>query len=524
MNKKFILSILVIGISECLAQKITISGYVRDAGSKEVLIAANIYEPGLQQGATTNQYGFYSLTLPVDDSLSLVISYAGYRPDVKKIYSQSNVRLDVLLVSSTVLNEVEISATRNDDNVNRTRVGVIDVPIRDIQSLPVLMGERDILKAIQFLPGVQQAQEGTTGFFVRGGNLDQNLVQLDDAPVYNPNHLFGLVSTFNVNSINNVQLIKGGFPAQYGGRLSSILDITMKDGNKEKYQAEGGIGFLSSNLTIQGPISKNKASFIVSGRRSYLDLIQKAFIKNSTTLYSFYDVNIKLNLEAGKNDKFYLSAFKGRDNGNYTGPNSLNYGIGFGNSTATARWNHIFGSKLFANASFIFNSYDLGLSTEQGNYYSLFYTGIQDMNTKTDFTWTLNTRHVLRWGGNYFYHTTFPTTFSDQIPISGNKVKIDPDLVQKKYANEMAAYVYHEWDVAERAGIGYGVRIPHYYADDRKYTLVEPRITARVNVSPSMSVKASYTQMNQFVHAIPYSTASFPTDIWIASNKYVKPQ
>ncbi|MDH4057685.1 MAG: TonB-dependent receptor, partial [Cyclobacteriaceae bacterium] len=519
-----LLLLIVFPFVETIAQKITISGYVQDERSKEALISANVYAPEIQKGTTTNQYGFYSLTVSVSDTLSLVISYVGYKAEVKKIYSRENIRLDVLLVSSNVLDAVEISAARNADNVNRTRVGVMDVSMQDIRDLPVLMGERDILKVIQLLPGVQQAQEGTTGFFVRGGNLDQNLVLLDEAPVYNPSHLFGLVSTFNINSINNVQLIKGGFPAQYGGRLSSILDITMKDGNKEVFQVEGGIGLLANNLTIQGPIIKNKASFIFSARRSYLDLIQRGFVPNSTTLYSFYDLNAKFNIELGKNDKIYLSAFAGRDNGSYTGPSSLNYEIAFGNSTATARWNHIFGSKLFANTSFILNSYDLGLSTEQGNYYSLFYTGIDDMNTKTDFTWSLRANHTLKFGATYFYHTTFPATFTDQIPSTGKKVKIDPDLILKRYANEFAVYVNHEWDITDNFGLNYGIRIPYYYADEKKYTLFEPRITARVNVNPSTSIKASATRMNQFLHAIPYSSASFPTDIWIASSETVKPQ
>ena len=218
-----------------VAQKVTISGFIMDGETKEALIGANIYEAKLQKGTTSNQYGFYSITLPASDTLTIIISFVGYKPEAKKVVASTNFRIDILLIPSLMLSEVEINGARNDDNVNSAQMGVIDVPMRDIRDLPVLMGERDILKVIQLLPGVQQAQEGTTGFFVRGGNLDQNLVQLDEATVYNPSHLFGLVSTFNINSINNVQLIKGGFPAQFGGRLSSILDITMKDGNKEKF-------------------------------------------------------------------------------------------------------------------------------------------------------------------------------------------------------------------------------------------------------------------------------------------------
>ncbi len=522
--KRVIILLLLLTCAKAFGQKITISGYIQDGDTKEALIGATIYESKLKRGTTTNPYGYYSLTLPTTDTLLVVVSYVGYRPQAKKIFSKTNSRMDILLTPSNLLDEVEINAARNDDNVSKTQTGVMEVAMRDIMNLPVLMSERDILKIIQLLPGVQQAQEGTTGFFVRGGNMDQNLVQLDEATVYNPNHLFGLVSTFNVNSINNVQLMKGGFPAQYGGRLSSVLGITMKDGNKKKYQVAGGIGLLSSNLTVQGPIVRNKASFIVSARRSYVDLAQRAFVPNSTTLYSFYDLNAKVNFEIGKNDKLYLSAFKGRDNGSYTGANSLNYGIGFGNSTATLRWNHLFGSNLFANTSFILNSYDLGVGTTQGTYYSVFFTGIKDINAKTDFTLTLNTKSTIKFGASYFYHILFPATFSSVIPKSGNKVKLDPGLIPKKFANEMAIYANHEWDISSTLGLNYGIRIPHYFVYQKSYTLIEPRATIRVNVNRTTSVKASYTVMNQFIHAVPYSSASLPTDVWIASSGLVKPQ
>lgn len=507
------------------SQKITISGYIRDTDTKEALIGAAIYETSLQKGSTTNAYGFYSLTLPATDTLNVIISYIGYKPEAKKIFSTMDIRLDIFLSSSNVLDEVEITAARNDDNVNRAQIGVIAVPMREIKNLPVLMGERDILKVIQLLPGVQQAQEGTTGFLVRGGNTDQNLIQLDEATVYNPNHLFGLVSTFNINSINNVQLIKGGFPSQYGGRLSSIVDITMKDGNKENYQVEGGMGLLSTNLTVQGPITKSKSSFIVSGRRSYLDLLQKTFVPGSTTLYSFYDLNAKLNFELGKNDKIIFSAFKGRDNGQYTGANSLNYGIGFGNSAATLRWNHLFSSKLFANTSVIYNNYDNGVSTTQGNYYSLLYTGINDINAKIDLTWIPSPKHFVKFGATYFNHTLFPAAYSSKIPKKGKtRVTIDRALVPKNYSNEMALYANDELNLTETFSISYGVRIPAFISKSKTYVLIEPRATAKLSLGQTTSLKASYTVMNQFLHAVPYSTASLPTDFWIASGSLVKPQ
>lgn len=524
---RFFQSVLILfPVCTAFSQNITISGFIKDAGTKEALIGSAIYETNLKKGSTANEYGFYSLTLPAKDTFEIIVSYIGYKPQAKKIFLKENTRLDILLTPSAVLDEVEITATRNDDNVSKTEVGVINVPMREIMNLPVLAGERDILKIIQFLPGVQQAQEGTTGYFVRGGNTDQNLVQLDEATVYNPNHLFGLFSTFNVNAINNVQLIKGGFPAKYGGRLSSILDITMKDGNKEKYQVEGGIGLISTNLTVQGPIIKNKASFIVSARRSYLDVIMKPFTaKNKTgTSYWFYDVNAKVNFDLGKSDKLILSAFKGKDQAAYTGANSLNYQIGFGNSTATMRWNHLFGSKMFVNTSLIYNDYHLGLGTSQGNYYALLYTGVRDYNAKTDFTYIPSPKHIIKFGATYFYHTLYPASVSAKIPKKGNRIEINKDSIPQKFSNEMAVYANDEWDISKTVGINYGVRVPYYFTTQKSYVFVEPRITGRVSLGKTSSIKASYTVMNQFLHLVPNSTASLPTDVWIPSSQLVKPQ
>ncbi|MCU7549111.1 TonB-dependent receptor [Chitinophagaceae bacterium LB-8] len=273
-----------------VAQKITISGFVKDKASQEALIGASVIDAHTKTGIFTNLYGFYSLTIAKSDTIELLFTYQGYHIQAKKVVSQENAHIDVLLESiTTTLGEVVVTAEKNDQNIQRAQMGVIDVPITAIKNLPAIIGERDIFKIVQLLPGVQGGNEGTAGFHVRGGNQDQNLVQLDEATVYNPYHLFGLFSTFNVNAINNVQLIKGGFPAEYGGRLSSILNITMKEGNKTKYQLEGGIGLLSCNLTFQGPIQKNKSSFIVSARNSHINLLLKPFIpKNTLSLCLIY--------------------------------------------------------------------------------------------------------------------------------------------------------------------------------------------------------------------------------------------
>lgn len=526
------LSFLVLIVLACplfinAQQSITISGYIKDSKTKESLIYANVFVTNNKSGTQTNEYGFYSITIPNSDSIGLVFSYIGYVPQAKEITTKANLRLDILLEpSSKSLGEVIIKADRNNDNVQSTQMGVIDIPMHAVKSLPVLAGEADILKVIQLLPGVQQGQEGTTGYFVRGGNLDQNLVLLDEATVYNPNHLFGLVSTFNVNSINDVKLIKGGFPPEYGGRLSSILDITMKDGNKEKFQVEGGISTIAANVTLQGPMFKKKASYIISARRSYLDLFLRPFTpkaKTGTTFY-FYDLNGKVNYELGANDHLFLSVFTGKDKAAYTGANSLNYGIDFGNATSTLRWNHLFGSKMFLNTSVIYNDYHLGLNTQQGNYYALLYTEIRDMQGKTDLTFIPNTKHQIKTGLTYTYHVLYPGSVSSKVPKKGNRLSINRDSLAQKYSNECAAYIGDDWKISDNVGLIYGVRVPLFFTTQKTYATVEPRIAAKVNVSPTSSIKAAFTIMNQYLHLVPNSTASLPTDIWITSSSIVKPQ
>jgi hypothetical protein len=517
--------LLFIFLNNTAAQNITISGYVKDASSKEALIGATVVSTNAGRGTSTNQYGFYSLSVPATDTVELIISYTSYTIQAKKITAKTDLRLVVLLEPSKEnLKEVIVSsAARNNRNVQKAQMGVIDVPLRAIKNLPVLAGERDIMKIIQLLPGVQGGQEGTTGFYVRGGNSDQNLIQLDEATVYNPNHLFGLFSTFNINAINNVRLIKGGFPPEFGGRLSSILDITMKEGNKIKYQAEGGLGLISDNLTIQGPIKKNKSSFIVSGRRSHINAVLKAFSSSSNS-YKFYDLNAKMNFELGKQDHLYFSFFKGNDKANYTEVNSLNYQANFGNTTGTLRWNHLFGSKTFANTSVIYNDYHLALATSQNNYYSLLYTGIRDFTVKTDLTISPNTKHKIKTGFAFIYHELAPASFSARVPRNGNRLTLGRDTIAKRYSNEVAFYAGDDFDVSKKISFNYGIRVPLFTAYGKTYLFAEPRITAKISAGPNASVKASYTKMNQFLHLIPNSTAGLPTDIWIPGSKKTKPQ
>lgn len=528
MKQKIALLLMTLLPILSMAQtKITISGYVKDTKTGEALIGASVYITNEKRGTTSNAYGFYSITAKKTDSLGVVISYQGYQPELFTIAGKIDKTIDYSLhEKSNELTEVVVSSVRNDNNISKSRMSVISIPMKQIRTLPAIGGERDILKIIQLLPGVQSGQEGTTGFYVRGGNTDQNLVQLDEATIYNPNHLFGLFSTFNTNALNSVTLIKGGYPAQYGGRLSSILDITMKEGNKKKFSGEGGIGLISSNLTLEGPIKKNKSSFIISGRRTFIDLLTPLVVpknKNNTNYY-FYDVNAKVNFELTKNDHLYLSFFKGLDNAKYAGANSLNYGINFGNSTGTARWNHLFNKKLFANTSFIYNDYHLSLTTTQDQYYALLYTGIKDINVKTDFSYFTSSSQTIKAGVNYSYSTLFPSTSSAKVPRNGNIGKPSLDSIQRKYSSQVAFYVNDDITLSENISASVGLRVPLFISRDIQYLRYEPRATIKYQLDNATSLKAAYTVMNQFQHLVPSSTASLPTDIWISSSKVVKPQ
>jgi CarboxypepD_reg-like domain/TonB-dependent Receptor Plug Domain len=522
-NLVWLILIFTIFLQNTKAQSFTLSGYVRDAQTGEAVIGATVFLTNSKTGVNTNTYGFYSLSFSGTETLGLVFTSIGYKPQLKKLTGMQNLKLDIELENaSNQLDEVTVVASRNDDNVQKTQMGVIEIPMKLANTLPVVLGERDIMKIIQLLPGVQAGNEGTTGFYVRGGNSDQNLIQLDEATVYNPNHLFGLFSTFNSNALNKVTLIKGGFPAQYGGRLSSVLDISMKEGNNKKHQTQGGIGLLSSNITFEGPIKKEKGSFIISGRRTYIDLLTRPFIKGFG--YTFYDLNAKVNYELGKKDKIYMSAFYGKDNAHYTGSSSLNYGINFGNNAATLRWNHLFGQKVFANTSIILNNYNLALTTTQSNFVGLLYTAIKDFNAKTDFEYYPNAKNAVRFGVNYSYHTFTPFGGSGKIKKDGTKPKFNVDSLAKNYTNELAFYANNEIKLSDKVSFNIGLRVPYFYTKEANYSFLEPRLSSKINLNNETSLKISYTVMNQFLHLIPNSTASLPTDIWIPASKITAPQ
>jgi len=506
-------------------QNYTISGTITDAATGEALIGANVFATSLKKGTTANNYGFYSLTLPQTDSLGIAFTYVGYTAQFKKVYFNQNIELDVeLMPAAGLLDEVVVSGARGDENLALPRMGVVDIPTEKIRELPAILGEVDVLKVVQLLPGVQSGNEGTTGFFVRGGNADQNLVQLDEAIVYNPNHLFGLFSTFNTRAINNVRLIKGGFPAQYGGRLSSILDISMKEGNNKQLGVEGGIGLVTSQLTAEGPLKKERASFILSGRRTYFDWMIKPFLSSRIkTNYSFYDLNAKVNWQVGPRDRLFLSGFKGKDDAAYI-EDGIEYNVLFGNSTATFRWNHIFGQKLFLNTSFIYNEYDQNISALQDNAFSQVVSGIKDISGKLEFQYYPNPDHAILFGAHYLDHTFRSTGSSEAQSGSDPSPGIDTEAIPAKYFDEFALYINDEFRVSDRFSASLGLRAPGFFSGEASYYRIEPRATVKMALDPASSVKAAYTVMNQFLHLVPSSTASVPTEIWVPSTELTKPQ
>ncbi len=533
---------LVIGIqSSTHAQKYTISGYVKDASNGETLIGAAIYNKlNSGDGTVTNAYGFYSMSLE-EGTYTLVYSYLGFQNQEYEIVLDRDIELEIELDDGVLINEVVVSAEKEKEkaNVESTNMGTLELPVGQIKKLPALMGEVDILKSIQLLPGVNSGGEGNSGFYVRGGGPDQNLVLLDEALVYNSGHLLGFFSVFNADAIKNTTLIKGGMPANYGGRLSSVVDVQIKEGNNKYYEAEGGVGLISSRLTFQGPIVKDKASFIVSGRRTYiLDLLQP-FLKGGNfegTNYYFYDLNTKLNWKLGKKDKIFISGYFGRDVLTLSQPNrDFQFDLPYGNTTITARWNHLFSNKLFMNVTGVYNDYQFEFQGGQDEFSFQLFSGVEDYNVKVDFDYFPNNNHAIKFGSNSTYHKLTPSTVSASAGDVDFKSTIDP-----KYAIENAIYVKDEWKVNSRLSLDYGLRysiftqIGPYTRDDetsfepweavKTYQGLEPRISGKYSLGNSRSVKAGITRTNQYIHLVSNSSSTLPTDVWSPSTERVKPQ
>lgn len=530
--------------------KFTLSGYVKDSLSGENLIGASVAVTGKGKGVNANNYGFYSLTLPAGEYI-LLISYAGYQPQRLAVILNRDLALNVNLAPKMSTSEaVVVYAKRKDGNVRNAQMGRFDLGINQVKSLPVLMGEVDILKTLQLLPGVRNAGEGNAGFYVRGGGPDQNLIMLDDAVVYNTGHLFGFFSIFNSDAIKNVSLIKGGMPAQYGGRLSSVLDIAMKDGNMKKMEVEGGIGLIASRISIQGPIKKDKASFMISARRTYIDALVKPFVPKSSAFhgsgYYFYDLNTKINYRFSDKDRLFLSGYFGRDVFDFrNNQRSFSANIPWGNATATVRWNHVFHQKLFSNTTLVFNNYNFAFNAVQNNLAFNVSSGIRDLTAKFDMDYYPASQHKLRWGGQYTYHTFKPNLVSGRT----DSTEFQPNNAQKKYAREIGLYVQDDWELSDRFQVNAGIRYSGFtqvgpytqyerdangnkidsseYGSGKKvkqYGGLEPRLTVRYSITDNQSIKASVSRNYQYIHLVSNAGSTLPTDLWVPSTYRVRPQ
>ncbi len=549
MRIYILLLIFLSSISLAAQNKFTISGYVKDAANGEALIGANVFVKETRGGAAVNTYGFYSLTLPAD-TYTVNFMYLGYETHSQTIYLDKHISLNIdLKRENKTMQKVEIVSDRAADNTQSSRMSSISLTIDEIKKLPTFGGEVDIVRVMTLMPGVQSGGEGNSGFYVRGGGPDQNLILLDGVPVYNPTHLFGFFSVFNGDAIRNAEIIKGGMPAQYGGRLSSVLDITTKEGNNKKFEVEGGIGLIASRITIQGPIVKNKLSFIVSGRRTYADLLAKPFMKNSNfkgSGYHFYDLNAKLNWVIGPKDQIYISGYYGKDKFSFKNPEgSFNAGMDWANATASIRWNHVYSPKLFSNLTLLFTDYSFGFSGEQTEFTFKLNSGVRDYGFRLDYNYYPSPKHLVRFGAEYTDHTYKPSnvTFESQL---GNMVLPQP---LDYHTNEAAVYISDDWEISKRWKVNFGARASYFaflgdytrYKTDaygqtidtitykpwemiKDYFRGEPRVSGRFLINENMSIKASYAMNYQYVQLASRATVSLPLDVWLPATEQIKPQ
>jgi TonB dependent receptor/CarboxypepD_reg-like domain/TonB-dependent Receptor Plug Domain len=524
-------------------KKFTISGTIKDEATGETLIGATIRLKELPQNSTaTNSYGFYSLTAPRND-YTLLISYTGYETASRLVSLTQSHTLNISLSAKNVLKEVVISSNKpNNDNVASPQMGAEKLNMTQINNVPVLLGEKDILKTITLLPGIKSASEGNTGFYVRGGASDQNLILLDEATVYNASHLFGFFSTFNSDAIKDVSIYKGGMPAEYGGRLSSVLDIKMNEGNNKDYTVQGGLGLISSRLKIEGPIIKDKGSFMISARRTYIDLFFKASSDTTlkgSTLY-FYDLNAKANYHFDDKNAVYLSGYFGKD---VLGLKNT-FGTNWGNSTGTLRFNHLFNNRLFSNTSLVYSNYNYVIQSFESNDNFKATSKITDINLKEDLQYSMGNNHTLKFGVNILHHSIAPGDITTSQASSFNSKH-----VEQRYGFENAAYVSDEWRASDKLTILYGLRLSDMMllgpgtfktydaagntltsatygsgAIVKNYFALEPRISASYMLDDENSIKASYNRNTQNIHLLSNSTSSSPTDLYVLSSNNIKPE
>ena len=543
----FILCISYIGFSQ---SRFTLNGYVRDSITGESISGVSIKVNGGSSATISNAYGFYSITLPAGQ-YEFYISHVSYIASTHSLLlnQESSVNFS-LSPRSAGMQEVVVFSKRRDQNVRSSQSGRMDLSIQQIKKVPAIFGEVDILKTFQLMPGVRNAGEGNTGFYVRGGGPDQNLILLDDAIVYNPGHLFGFFSVFNGDAIRNATLIKGGMPAQYGGRLSSVLDISMKEGNLYKNQFEGGIGLIASRFSAEGPIEKGISSFMLSGRRTYIDALLKPFVSKESSFYGsgyyFYDLNAKFNHRFSKKDRLFVSSYFGRDVFNFSNSKrSFSTSVPWGNATGSIRWNHVFGPRIFSNTTIVVNDYRFQFNATQERFNISLRSGIRDVGIKSDFDFYPNAKHRIKTGVLVTHHRFLPNVFSG----SQDSVQFKPNGQNEKYALEKAIYFQDDWQATEKLQFNLGIRWSQFtqlgpftkyttdvngnridsirYQKNRKvisYQGFEPRLSARYLFSDQFSFKSSISRNIQYIHLVSNAGSTLPTDLWVPSTYLVKPQ
>jgi hypothetical protein len=541
VNSIFLFLAFFFTLSSAMAQQhFTVSGHIKDFKTGEDLIGAALTIKELAgKGAVTNAYGFYSLTLPAG-KYEISSHYVGYASHSMSINLDHSLKLDFSLSEqSEELDQIVVTSTRKDENVTNTQMGMQKLDAKELKNIPVLMGEKDVLKTIQLLPGIKSAGEGSSGFNVRGGATDQNLILLDEATVYNASHLMGFFSVFNSDAIKDISIYKGNEPAEYGGRLSSVLDIKMNDGNDKKLGVSGGIGLISSRLNIEGPIVQDKGSFIITARRTYADLflkLSKDSLAHNSTLY-FYDLNAKANYKIDDKNRVYLSGYFGKD---VLGLGST-FGINWGNTTGTIRWNHLYSNRLFSNTSLIFSNFNYNVFVNMGTNMNII-SRIQDYGLKEDFQYFTTDNSSLKFGLNSVFHRIIPGI----ITSTGN---VNLKSLTNKNAWENSLYVSHQYKFTDKFSVDYGVRLTafsllgpgNFYTYDsegntadtakfnsgqvvKTYINLEPRATFNYKISSSSSIKTAYARNVQNLHLISNSTSGNPTDLWIPSSNNVKPE
>ncbi|MCH1575642.1 MAG: TonB-dependent receptor [Flavobacteriales bacterium] len=553
MNYRFLLlGLLSIGLSDRgqgQEAQVVLSGFIEDASSGEQLLGATVWHAQSASGTTANLYGHYSISLPLGPQ-EVLFSYLGYTPQKLEINLSEDLKLDIALVAGMQLGEAVVESGASDRIEERVQMSRIDIPVEQIKRLPAIAGEVDLLKTLQLLPGVQSGSEGSSGIYVRGGSPDQNLIMLDGVPLYSVSHLFGFFSVFNADAVRNISIMKGGYPARFGGRLSSILEVTMKEGHKKEFHGAGSISMLASKLTLEGPIVEDKASFMISGRRTYLDLLLNPIIRSTATegsevdpAYFFHDLNAKVNWRLGAKDRVYLSTFQGLDDfgirtketyDNET--EEIDLGLDWRNSVLALRWNHEWRANLFSNVTLMksrydFNTgFDVSSTSQEGDsslterFASLYNSGIRDVGGRIDFDYTPNNRHFVRFGGNVTRHRFQPGA-TQAILDFGQDFSLDTTIGSPNlFSTESFLYVEDEIDLGGNLKVNVGAHTSALFVEGVSYLSFQPRLALNRRLSNGLALKASYAEMTQFVNLLTNEGLTLPTDLWLPSTARIRPQ